>query len=246
MRPLLHFRTPRLDRWIIISCWFIIIEKLGFKNQEKRSDWPLKICNFFCSAIKTLAAYLFWNWNLVKYFPSMSVGLWKILITCYCAFISRSSRSLMFYKINCLKNFSKFIGKHIINYRLKACSFIKRHRCFPLHIKKFLRTPFLQKNLREAGRLLLHFYLNCFQETFWIFLAHFWSSVDKCFFVCWFLIHQVIIAICFWQYVFSENWGSALSLFFKITCLLWVKEERTDFFFSLFFRFYCLSHLQFQ
>ena len=53
----------------------------------------------------------------------------------------------------------------------------------------------------------------------------------------WFLIHQVIIAICFWEYIFSKNWGLRLSWFFKITCLLWAKEERTVFFSFLFFLF---------
>ena len=64
--------------------------------------------------------------------------------------------------------------------------------------------------------------------------------------VCWFLIHWVIIAICFWQYIFSENCGLLLSWYFKTTCLLWLKEEKTVFLFLLVFRFYCLLHPQFQ
>ena len=41
-----------------------------------------------------------------------------------------------------LKNFAKFTGK-----QLKACNFIKKrlqHRCFPVNIAKFLRTPILK------------------------------------------------------------------------------------------------------
>ena len=58
-----------------------------------------------------------------------------------------------------LKNFVIFTGKHLcwslFLIKLQACKFIEKrlqHWCFPLHVKKFLRTPIL-KNIRE--RLLL-------------------------------------------------------------------------------------------
>ena len=58
-----------------------------------------------------------------------------------------------------LKNFLIFTGKHLswglFLIKLQACRFIEKrlqHWCFPLHVKKFLRTPIL-KNIRE--RLLL-------------------------------------------------------------------------------------------
>ena len=40
-------------------------------------------------------------------------------------------------KINILKNFAKFTGKHLCERWLK-------HRCFPVNFAKFLRIPFLQ------------------------------------------------------------------------------------------------------
>ena len=58
-----------------------------------------------------------------------------------------------------LKNFVIFRGKHLcwslFLIKLQACKFIEKrlqHWCFPLHVKKFSRTPIL-KNIRE--RLLL-------------------------------------------------------------------------------------------
>ena len=58
-----------------------------------------------------------------------------------------------------LKNFVIFTGKHLcwslFLIKLQACKFIEKrlqHWCFPLHVRKFLRTPIL-KNISE--RLLL-------------------------------------------------------------------------------------------
>ena len=49
-----------------------------------------------------------------------------------------------------MKKFIIFIGKHqcwsLFSINLQACNFIKKrlqHRCFPLNITKFLRTPSL-------------------------------------------------------------------------------------------------------
>ena len=85
-----------------------------------------------------------------------------------------------------------------------------------------------------SGRLLLHFYL-----TFFVNLLIFFGAllINPKGILFRFLIHQVIIAICFWEYIFSKNWGLRLSWFFKITCLLWAKEERTVFFFFPVFSF---------
>ena len=58
-----------------------------------------------------------------------------------------------------VKNFIIFTGKHLcwslFLIKLQACKFIEKrlqHWCFPLHVRKFLRTPIL-KNISE--RLLL-------------------------------------------------------------------------------------------
>ena len=58
-----------------------------------------------------------------------------------------------------MKKFIIFIGKHLcwslFLIKLQACKFIEKrlqHWCFPLHVRKFSRTPIL-KNISE--RLLL-------------------------------------------------------------------------------------------
>ena len=70
----------------------------------------------------------------------------------------RRSRSQMFFKIDVLKNFANYTGKHpcwsLFNKveGLKACNFIikKRlqHRCFPVKFVKFVKTLFFIEHLR--------------------------------------------------------------------------------------------------
>ena len=79
----------------------------------------------------------------------------------------RSSCPEVFYKKGVLKNFAKFIGKHLCQSLffnkvagLGPATLLKkrlRYRCFPLNIAKFLKTPFLTKHLRW---LLLSFEKN--------------------------------------------------------------------------------------
>ena len=60
----------------------------------------------------------------------------------------------VFYKEAALSNFAIFTGKHLM-----ACNYIKKrvqHKCFPVSIAKYLRTPIL-KIICE--RLLLHLFL---------------------------------------------------------------------------------------
>ena len=54
------------------------------------------------------------------------------------------------------KNFVIFAGKHLywslFLIKLQACKFIEKrlqHWCFPLHVRKFLRTPIL-KNIESS------------------------------------------------------------------------------------------------
>ena len=60
-----------------------------------------------------------------------------------------------------LKNFVIFTGKHLcwslFLIKLQACKFIEKrlqHWCFPLHVKKFLRTSIL-RNIREQLLLII-------------------------------------------------------------------------------------------
>ena len=69
----------------------------------------------------------------------------------------RSSRSQMFFKIDVLKNFANFTGKHLCWSLLKVAglqtyTFSKKrlqHRRFPVKFAKFLRTPFFTEHLRR-------------------------------------------------------------------------------------------------
>ena len=62
-----------------------------------------------------------------------------------------------------LKNFVIFTGKHLcwslFLIKLQACKFIEKrlqHWCFPLHVRKFLRTPIL-RNISERLLLIILF-----------------------------------------------------------------------------------------
>ena len=68
------------------------------------------------------------------------VELWNIY--------SRSSRPEVFCKKGVVRNFTKFIGKHLCQSLTPATLLKKRlwHRCFPVNFAKFLRTPFFIDN----------------------------------------------------------------------------------------------------
>ena len=58
--------------------------------------------------------------------------------------------SQMFFKIDVLKNFANFTGKHQC-WSLFLVNFIKKrlqHKCFPVKYANLLRTPFFTKHLR--------------------------------------------------------------------------------------------------
>ena len=72
---------------------------------------------------------------------------------------NRSSRPEVFCKKGVLRNFAKFKGKHL-SQRLffntvagLPATLLKKslwHRCFPVNLAKFLRTPFLQNTPRDC------------------------------------------------------------------------------------------------
>ena len=80
------------------------------------------------------------------------------------ASLRSSRRELFSVRKGVLKNFTKFMGKHLCLVLffnkvagLRPAAVLKNrlwHRCFPVNFVKFLRTPFLQNN---SGRLLLKF-----------------------------------------------------------------------------------------
>ena len=108
----------------------------------------------------------------------------------------RSSRSQMFFKIDALKNFANFTGKHLcwslffnkVSFERSATLLKKRlqHRCFPVKFAKYLRASFFTEHLRW---LLLNFvlkqsYMTAFalSNSFLKFSENrpFWKSTLKC------------------------------------------------------------------
>ena len=81
---------------------------------------------------------------------------WGTACEIFC--LLRSSRSEVFCKKGVVRNFEKFIGKHLCQSLLfnkvaglRPASLLKKrlwHWCFPVNFAKFLRTPFLIENLR--------------------------------------------------------------------------------------------------
>ena len=89
------------------------------------------------------------------------------------------------------------------------------HRCFPVNITKiFLRTPFLQKNLRETDSAflfklfsmdLLIFWHVILRDNAFFWLCSFWGTMifnELSHYNCLFLT----------RYPYSVNWGSLLKL----------------------------------
>ena len=84
---------------------------------------------------------------------------------------SRSSRPEVFCKKGVLRNFTKFIGKHLCQSLLfnrvaglRPTNLLKKrfwHRCFPVNFVKFQRTPFLIEHLWWL--LLKYVSFFCFQ-----------------------------------------------------------------------------------
>ena len=70
----------------------------------------------------------------------------------HCIKAFRRSRPEVFCKKGVLKNFSKFIGKHLCHSLFSNKVAGLRHKCFPVNFAKFIRTLFLRYT---SGRLLL-------------------------------------------------------------------------------------------
>ena len=86
--------------------------------------------------------------------------------------LSRSRRPEVFCKKAVLRNFAKFIWKHLCQCLffnkvagLSPATLLKKrywHMCFPVNVAKFLRTPFLTEHLRW---LLLPIFTCDFNDT---------------------------------------------------------------------------------
>ena len=94
--------------------------------------------------------------------------------------VIKSSRSEVFCEKDVLRNFAKFIGKHLCQSLffnkvagLRPATLLKKrlwHRCFPVSFTKFLRTPFISEHPQ------------------WLLLGHrHWRDVQD-FFLCHFCV----------------------------------------------------------
>ena len=123
--------TNVLISLIRIRVTSMLIKLPIFKSPQKQFVYDAKLKAAFWRLIHSFILNISWRLQLRTMFSS------------------RSSRSQMFCKINILKNFAKFKGKHI-----KSATLLKKrlqHRCCPLNFAKFLRTPTLTEHLRVAA-----------------------------------------------------------------------------------------------
>ena len=100
-------------------------------------------------------------------FSSFSISISSFNIRISSLSLYRSSHRRCSVRKDVLRNFPKFTGKHLcqslflIKFQasgLRPATLLKTrlwHRCFPVNLAKFLRTPVLQNN---SGRLLLFIY----------------------------------------------------------------------------------------
>ena len=64
---------------------------------------------------------------------------------------NRNNRLEVFYKKSVLRNFAKFIEKHLCqNLFIKVLKKKLWHRCFPVNFAKFLKTSFLPEPFRQV------------------------------------------------------------------------------------------------
>ena len=128
-----------------------------------------------------------------KYFTSISIVLLIMLITRYCAYISRSRQLHKFCKIAVLKNFQKFRGKHV-----------------PENIFFNKLQPWGMQLYKETGKTVVLF------KMFSINLLIFWrvSDLPQKMLFC-LLIFNTLSHKCylFLTIFFRENWYSHLRWF---------------------------------
>ena len=93
--------------------------------------------------------------------PALGNGCGMLTETSELSFFFRNSHQRFSIKIGVLKTFAKFTGKHLCHSLffnkvagLGPATVLEKslwHRCFPVSIAKFLRTPFLAEHLAAAS-----------------------------------------------------------------------------------------------
>ena len=136
---------------------------------EKHLRWILFLIKFQAFKLTTLikidSGTGVFLWILRNFFRTSSFILWNLSDGCFWTlkesevtfsmFQKQSPRGVL--KKGVIRNFTKFTGTHLSK-SLRPATLLKKrlwHKCFPVNLVKFLRTPFLAERLRW---LLLMFY----------------------------------------------------------------------------------------
>ena len=91
--------------------------------------------------------YLIKNYHYVCRDLVFAVSPWRTNIVSFFNPLTEAVVQMYSVKRCCVRNFAKFIGKH-----LRQILFLKKrlwHRCFPVNIANFLRRTFFLKHLRR-------------------------------------------------------------------------------------------------
>ena len=120
-----------------------------------------------------LSLLLRWWWYKINYNDELFGGMatWEKSRKSY----SQKRLPDVFYKKGVLKNFAKFIGKHLCQSlsfnkfagRRPAALLKERlwHKCFPVNFAKILRTPFFTKHLwTTASVFIAEIVARCFHH----------------------------------------------------------------------------------
>ena len=145
------------------SLFLIKLQSLKACNFIKKRLQHRCFCCEFCDIFEN---NLFYRIPLVAAFRvNRRCPLWKLLEACN--FIKKEATkelekqsSKVFYKKDVLKNFTKFTEKHLCH--TFFTTFLKKrlwHRCFPVNLVKFSRTP----SFIEHVRWLLLEFINIFE-----------------------------------------------------------------------------------
>ena len=127
-----------------------------------------------------LSLLLRWWWYKINYNDELFGGMatWEKSRKSY----SQKQLPDVFYKKGVLKNFAKFIGKHLcqsLSFNkfagLRPAALLKErlwYKCFPVNFAKFLRTPFFTKHLwTTVSVFIAEIVARCF---------HHWKSLKRC------------------------------------------------------------------
>ena len=133
--------------------WFLYVRDLRHEGVNPSKNFSFKIGAYGTKwhIFQIWILRLENNWD----YPSSSNYHVKVFLPLFCNI--RSSRPEVFCKKGVLRNFKKFTGKHLCQCLflnkvagLSPATLLKKrlwHRCFPVNLAKFLRTPFFREHL---------------------------------------------------------------------------------------------------